>query len=90
MVRTRSQIDRVVAGVEANPGVVLFTMVNDTLRQLLQEGSSTNSSTCAGRRAEPLAALAGSRRRSVADRNLSGTATRWAAEAGTSGSHALL
>jgi regulator of PEP synthase PpsR (kinase-PPPase family) len=38
MVRTRSQIDRVVAGVEANPGVVLFTMVNDALRQLLQEG----------------------------------------------------
>ena len=38
MVRTRSQIDRVIAGVEANPGVVLFTMVNDTLRQLLQEG----------------------------------------------------
>src|ERR1700749_4464102 len=38
MVRTRSQIDRVIAGVEANPGVVLFTMVNDTLRKLLQEG----------------------------------------------------
>ena len=38
MVRTRSQIDRVIAGVEANPGVVLFTLVNDTLRQLLQEG----------------------------------------------------
>jgi len=38
MVRTRNQIDRVIAGVEANPGVVLFTMVNDTLRQLLQEG----------------------------------------------------
>jgi [pyruvate, water dikinase]-phosphate phosphotransferase / [pyruvate, water dikinase] kinase len=38
MVRTRSQIDRVIAGVEANPGVVLFTMVNDTLRQVLQEG----------------------------------------------------
>ena len=38
MVRTRSQIDRVIAGVEANPGVVLFTMVNDTLRQLLHEG----------------------------------------------------
>ncbi len=31
MVRTRSQIDRVIAGVEANPGVVLFTLVNDTL-----------------------------------------------------------
>jgi regulator of PEP synthase PpsR (kinase-PPPase family) len=38
MVRTRSQVDRVIAGVEANPGVVLFTLVNDTLRQLLQEG----------------------------------------------------
>src|SRR6516162_2736186 len=38
MVRTRSQIDRVIAGVEANPGLVLFTLVNDTLRQLLQEG----------------------------------------------------
>src|ERR1700746_966949 len=38
MVRPRSQIDRVLAGVEATPGVVLFTMVNDTLRQLLQEG----------------------------------------------------
>jgi regulator of PEP synthase PpsR (kinase-PPPase family) len=38
MVRTRSQIERVIAGVEANPGVVLFTMVNDSLRQLLQEG----------------------------------------------------
>ena len=38
MVRTRSQIDRVIAGVEANPGLVLFTLVNDALRQVLQEG----------------------------------------------------
>jgi [pyruvate, water dikinase]-phosphate phosphotransferase / [pyruvate, water dikinase] kinase len=38
MVRTRSQIDRVIGGVEANPGVVLFTLVNDALRQLLQQG----------------------------------------------------
>jgi [pyruvate, water dikinase]-phosphate phosphotransferase / [pyruvate, water dikinase] kinase len=38
MVRTRSQIDRVIAGVEANPGLVLFTLVNDTLRHQLQEG----------------------------------------------------
>jgi regulator of PEP synthase PpsR (kinase-PPPase family) len=38
MVRTRSQIDRVIVGVEANPGLVLFTLVNDALRQLLQEG----------------------------------------------------
>ena len=38
MVRTRGQIERVIAGVEANPGVVLFTMVNEALRQILQEG----------------------------------------------------
>lgn len=38
MVRTRSQIDRVIAGVEAYPGLVLFTLVNDSLRQVLQEG----------------------------------------------------
>jgi regulator of PEP synthase PpsR (kinase-PPPase family) len=28
----------VIAGVEANPGLVLFTMVNDALRQVLQDG----------------------------------------------------
>ena len=38
MVRTRGQIERVIAGVEANPGVVLFTLVSETLRQMLQEG----------------------------------------------------
>src|SRR5271170_4718888 len=38
MVRTRSQIDRVLAGVETNHGVVLFTLVNDQLRGPLQEG----------------------------------------------------
>ena len=32
MVRTKSQIERVIAGVEANPGVVLFTLVNEALR----------------------------------------------------------
>jgi regulator of PEP synthase PpsR (kinase-PPPase family) len=37
MVRTKSQIERVIAGVEANPGVVLFTLVNDALRGLLQQ-----------------------------------------------------
>ena len=37
MVRTRTQIERVIAGVDANPGVVLYTMVNEQLRQPLQE-----------------------------------------------------
>jgi regulator of PEP synthase PpsR (kinase-PPPase family) len=38
MVRTRSQMDRVIAGIEVNRGLVLFTLVNDVLRQSLQEG----------------------------------------------------
>ncbi|HVJ53642.1 MAG TPA: pyruvate, water dikinase regulatory protein [Aliidongia sp.] len=37
MVRTRTQIERVIAGVDANPGVVLYTLVNEVLRQPLQE-----------------------------------------------------
>src|SRR6185312_8860443 len=35
MVRTKSQVERVIAGVEANPGLVLYTLVNETLRQPL-------------------------------------------------------
>ncbi len=38
MIRTRTQIDRVIAGIEVNRGLVIFTMVNDVLRQVLQEG----------------------------------------------------
>ncbi|HEX5454489.1 MAG TPA: pyruvate, water dikinase regulatory protein [Stellaceae bacterium] len=38
MVRTKSQIERVISGIEANPGLILFTMVDDHLRQALQEG----------------------------------------------------
>jgi len=38
MVRSRSQVDRVIAGVEAYPGLVLFTLVNDALREVLEDG----------------------------------------------------
>jgi [pyruvate, water dikinase]-phosphate phosphotransferase / [pyruvate, water dikinase] kinase len=38
MVRTRAQIERVITGVAANPGVVLFTLVRATLRAPLQQG----------------------------------------------------
>jgi regulator of PEP synthase PpsR (kinase-PPPase family) len=38
MVRTKSQVERVLTGIEANPGVVLFTLVDETLRGPLQEG----------------------------------------------------
>jgi [pyruvate, water dikinase]-phosphate phosphotransferase / [pyruvate, water dikinase] kinase len=37
MVRTRSQMERVIAGIDVNRGLVLFTLVNDALRQALQE-----------------------------------------------------
>jgi hypothetical protein len=38
MVRSKSQIERVIAGVEANPGVILYTLVDETLRQPLVDG----------------------------------------------------
>jgi regulator of PEP synthase PpsR (kinase-PPPase family) len=38
MVRTKAQIERVVAGLAANPGVVLYTVVDEDLRQVLLEG----------------------------------------------------
>jgi regulator of PEP synthase PpsR (kinase-PPPase family) len=38
MVRTKAQIDRVVTGVQTNPGVVLFTLVDEALRAALQDG----------------------------------------------------
>src|SRR5689334_4129680 len=38
MVRTRAQIERVLTGIEASLGVVLFTMVDNALRQILQDG----------------------------------------------------
>ena len=38
MVRTKAQIDRVIGGVSGNPGVVLYTLVDEHLRQQLIEG----------------------------------------------------
>jgi regulator of PEP synthase PpsR (kinase-PPPase family) len=38
MVRTKMQMERVIHGIGANPGVVLFTLVDEGLRGILQEG----------------------------------------------------
>jgi hypothetical protein len=38
MIRTPTQLERVITGVGANPGVVLYTLVNDALRQPLIDG----------------------------------------------------
>ena len=38
LIRTNGQMDKVLAGIEAHPGLVLFTVVNDRLRQHLLNG----------------------------------------------------
>jgi regulator of PEP synthase PpsR (kinase-PPPase family) len=38
MIRTPAQLERVITGVGANPGLVLYTLVNDALRQPLIDG----------------------------------------------------
>ena len=38
LIRTQSQIMKVIAAVEENPGVVMFTLVNEELREALLEG----------------------------------------------------
>jgi len=46
LVRTRGQVEKVLAAVAANPGVVLFTMVNESLRAAANGGpSGTRSSS---------------------------------------------
>lgn len=46
LIRTRRQIDKVLAGVEAEPGPVLFTLVNEDLRAALLEGCRPLSVPC--------------------------------------------
>jgi hypothetical protein len=46
MIRTERQIDKVLAGVEANPGVVLFTLVDGKLRDKLQAGCRAAKVSC--------------------------------------------
>ena len=38
LVRTPGQMDRAMAGITQNPGLVLYTIVNDRLREQLIEG----------------------------------------------------
>ncbi len=38
LIRTPGQMEKVLAGIEAEPGLVLFTLVNDQLRGMLQDG----------------------------------------------------
>ena len=38
LIRTSGQMEKVLGGIAAHPGPVLFTMVNEQLRALLQDG----------------------------------------------------
>lgn len=46
LIRTPGQMDKVLAGIEANPGLVMFTMVNEQLRTALQEGCRRLQQPC--------------------------------------------
>ena len=38
LIRTHGQVERVIAGIEANPGIVLFTLVDPKVRVALEDG----------------------------------------------------
>ena len=40
MVRTSAQVDRVLQQVKGNPGVVMFTVVDEKLRRAIEDGCS--------------------------------------------------
>lgn len=46
MVRTRSQIEKVISGIEANPGAVMFTLVDESMRQTLLEKCTEQGVPC--------------------------------------------
>ena len=46
LVRTSGQVQKVLAAIEAHPGVVLFTMVNETPRVVLQDGCRSLQVPC--------------------------------------------
>lgn len=46
LIRTTGQMEKVLAAIAANPGIVLFTIVNDDLRSQLREGCRKLQSPC--------------------------------------------
>ncbi len=46
LIRTRGQIEKVLKGIEENPGPVLFTLVNEDLRTSLMEGCRRQGVPC--------------------------------------------
>ena len=46
LIRTPGQMDKVLAAIAASPGIVLFTMVNEDLRNQLREGCRKLQAPC--------------------------------------------
>ena len=46
LVRTSGQMEQVLAGIRDHPGIVLFTIVNDDLREQLSEGCRKLQNPC--------------------------------------------
>jgi regulator of PEP synthase PpsR (kinase-PPPase family) len=59
LVRSQGQLDRVVAGIEANPGVVLATLIDASVRGLLEEACRRMHVPCIPVLDPVMAALAG-------------------------------
>ena len=59
LVRTPGQMDKVLAGIEVNPGLVLYTMVNEQLRSTLQDGCRRLQLPCVPVLDPVISALAG-------------------------------
>ncbi len=46
LVRTQAQVEKILAAVEANPGVVMFTLVDREIRDILQKGCRSLDTPC--------------------------------------------
>jgi hypothetical protein len=46
LVRSQGQVERVIAGIEENPGIVLFTLVDSSVRGLLEEACRRSKIPC--------------------------------------------
>ncbi|MBL4720307.1 MAG: kinase/pyrophosphorylase [Alphaproteobacteria bacterium] len=46
LVRTKAQVEKILVNVAENPGVVMFTLVNETLRRALQDGCTATHTPC--------------------------------------------
>ena len=59
LIRTQGQMERVIGGIESNPGPVLFTIVNERLRSVLLEGCCSLCVPCISLLDPVIHALAG-------------------------------